>query len=337
VAQDDTFLAAPLAAPPLAGVHEVKFGFAQLPWGAAVARDGGERLAEALGLAMRQLHASGALQELATRHGVDSAFLAAQRAQWSSPACTAQPAACLLPPRDNQLQATAIAAAVSALEQWLKQAAGVTVTLAMLKTRVALDLFLAGVGYSILLVTGAVVATFALALAFGMGLGSRQRALRWPCMAVVVTMQSTPIVLLMVFAGVLVSGTGLQTPLMSVAAACVVLGLFNGSNAGQAIAEAAATLSAGPAGERPPLRAAVRRARVQIASFLVNATRGSPVASMMGVPELLAALTDIASFSSERVTTYTLVLVFYMVVVSVVVAAGRWWMRRLGSERGAHA
>lgn len=337
VAQDDTFLAAPLAAPPLAGFHEVKFGFAPLPWGAAVAQDGGERLAQVLGAAMRQMHASGALQELAARHGVDSAFLAAQRTLWSGPACAEDPVACLLPPRDNRLEATAIAPHINAIEQWLQAVADVKVTLAMLKTRVALDLFLSGVGYSLLLVTGAVTATFVLSLAFGIGLGSRRRAVRWPCRAVVMTMQSTPIVLLMVFAGVLLGGAGLQTPLLSVVVACVVLALFNGSNAGQAIAEAASTLPPRPDGQRPFLWAAVRGARAQIVSFMVNATRGSPIASMMGVPELLAALTDIASFSSERVTTYTLVLVFYMVVVSVVVAAGERWIRRMDVQGGAHA
>ena len=337
VAQDNTFLSTPLAAPPLAEFHDVKFGFAQLPWGAAVAQNGGERLAEALGLAMRQMHASGALEELANRHGTGSSFLAEQRALWSGPACAADPSVCLLPPRDNRLEATAMAPQIAAFEQWLQEVASLKVTLAMLKTRVALDLFLSGVGYSLLLVTGAVAATFALALAFGVGLGSPRRAVRWSCRVVVITMQSTPIVLLMVFTGVLVGGSGLQTPLLSVAAACVVLGLFNGSNAGQAIAEAASTLQPGPDGHRPPLWAAVRRAKAQVVSFMVNATRGSPVASMMGVPELLAALTDITSFSSERVTTYTLVLVFYMVVVSVVVVAGERWIRRLDARGAGHA
>jgi polar amino acid transport system substrate-binding protein len=141
----------------------------------------------------------------------------------------------------------------------------------------------------------------------------------------------------MIFAGVLVSSAGLQTPVLSVAAACLVLGLANGSNAGQAIAEASATLPVDLGGTRPPLWEAVRRVRAQIVSFLLNATRGSPIASMMGVPELLTALTDIASFSSERVTTYSLVLVFYMVVVSLVAALGQWWIRHLDAAGAAHA
>ena len=62
---------------------------------------------------------------------------------------------------------------------------------------------------------------------------------------------------------------------------------------------------------------------------MVNATRGSPAASVIGVPELLSALTDIASFSSERITTYTLLLVFYMSVVAAVVWLGNRWVAGL--------
>jgi polar amino acid transport system substrate-binding protein len=52
----------------------------------------------------------------------------------------------------------------------------------------------------------------------------------------------------------------------------------------------------------------------------------------MGVPELLSALTDIASFSSERITTYTLLLVFYMAVVAAVVWLGNRWVARMQSS-----
>jgi polar amino acid transport system substrate-binding protein len=109
--------------------------------------------------------------------------------------------------------------------------------------------------------------------------------------------------------------------------AVLVLGLFNGSNAGQAVAEARAHLLA--EGRPASLRTAALRARAQIAAFAANATRGSPVASLIGVPELLAAQTDIASFSSESVTTFVLLLVFYMVLVSLVVALLQRLQRRL--------
>ena len=54
-------------------------------------------------------------------------------------------------------------------------------------------------------------------------------------------------------------------------------------------------------------------------SFLVNAAKGTPIASFIGAPELLSALTDITSFASGRASTYSLLLVFYVCVVMVVV------------------
>ena len=45
----------------------------------------------------------------------------------------------------------------------------------------------------------------------------------------------------------------------------------------------------------------------------------TPDVNGYGAPELLSALTDITSFSSGRVTTYCLLLVFYTLVVMVVV------------------
>jgi ABC-type amino acid transport system permease subunit len=150
--------------------------------------------------------------------------------------------------------------------------------------------------------------------------------LRWPLQAVLLAAQSTPLILLMVFAGVIVSALGRATPGVALVAAVLVLGLFNGSNAGQAIAEARASLRA--EGAPGALREALWRARAQVLAFVVNATRGSPAASVIGVPELLAAQTDIASFSSERVTTFTLLLVFYMLLVSGVVWAGNRLLAR---------
>jgi polar amino acid transport system substrate-binding protein len=77
----------------------------------------------------------------------------------------------------------------------------------------------------------------------------------------------------------------------------------------------------------PSIRQAMRRSRAQLVAFVVNATRGSPAASVIGVPELLSALTDISSFSSERITTYTLLLLFYMLLVSAVVMLGNLWLK----------
>jgi ABC-type arginine/histidine transport system permease subunit len=110
---------------------------------------------------------------------------------------------------------------------------------------------------------------------------------------------------------------------------------MNGSNAGQAIAEAMHTLraergsaqGAGGIPTRELFGRAVSRSATQIVSFLINAAKGTPIASFIGAPELLSALTDITSFASGRATTYSLLLVFYVVVVVIVV----WLCGRLRS------
>jgi polar amino acid transport system substrate-binding protein len=108
------------------------------------------------------------------------------------------------------------------------------------------------------------------------------------------------------------------TGAVAVGAAIVALGLTNGANAGQAIGEAMASLRAEGLSGTLFARALARSAS-QIVAFLVNAAKGTPTASFIGAPELLTALTDISSFSTGRVTTYWLLLIFYTVVVMFVV------------------
>lgn len=341
VAQDNSFFAPYLQQPAFAAAYDIKFGFAPVPWGMAVARDGGERLADVLALSMRQLHLSGGLQVLGKKYGVNSPFLEQQRLLWGSSRCaqitSVTDPACVLAPLDNQLEPTSFAPLVDRLETFIHRATGMKVTLAMFKTWVALDLLVEGVWFSVLLVSGAVLATWAFALAFGAGLTSGNRWLRWSMRCVIWPMQSTPLMLLMILAGVLVGAAGATSPFVALAAAVVVLGLFNGSNAGQAVAEAMLTLREERAPAQPALSAAVYRARSQMVAFMINATRGSPAASVMGVPELLAALTDVASFSSERITTYTFLLVFYMLLVAVVNRLANVWQARLALSGGAYA
>jgi polar amino acid transport system substrate-binding protein len=341
VAQDDSFFAAYLQQPAFAAAYNTKFGFAPLPWGPAVARDGGERLADVLALSMQQLHISGALQALAKKYGVDSPFLEQQHLLWASSRCSQitslMDPACVIAPTDNQLQPTPFAQRVDQLEHYIYQATGTKVTLAIFKTWVALDLLFEGVWFSILLVAGSVLATWAIAQAFGAGLTSARPWIRVSMRCVLWPMQSTPLILLMILASVLVGAAGATSPLVALAAAVLVLGLFNGSNAGQAVAEAMLTLREERAPAQPALSAAVYRARAQIVAFMVNATRGSPAASVMGVPELLSAFNDVASFSSERITTYTFLLIFYMLLVALVHRLANVWQARLALSGGAYA
>ncbi len=135
--------------------------------------------------------------------------------------------------------------------------------------------------------------------------------------------------LTLVIAAAIVHAFFAYSAAVALTASIAALGLANGSNAGQALAEAIWSLrveqAAARVGGLDLFGRALGRAATQIVAFLVNAAKGTPIASFIGAPELLSALTDITSFSSGRATTYTLLLVFYTAVVMAVV----WLCNRL--------
>ncbi len=328
-AQDDTFFDYYFLDPVFAAAFDKKFGFAQVPWGMAVARTGSDRLARALDLQSQIFHRDGVFLGIARANRIGTDFLERQQAVWSRPDCNTASGstnpACVLPPLNADLEPTPFAARVVAFEDWVEARTGLDLQLPMLKTMPAWSLFKAGIVNSLILVAGALGATLLFALLLGAAQSSRSWLLRWPARAVTVTLQSSPVVLTLVIAASLAHLLGPYSSAMAIGAAIVALGLMNGSNAGQAIAEAMHTLRtehSGAAG-RPRKQVlfgrAVGRSATQIVSFLVNAAKGTPIASFIGAPELLGALTDITSFASGRVTTYSLLLVFYVVVVAVVV------------------
>jgi polar amino acid transport system substrate-binding protein len=241
VAQDDSFFAPHFKRLDFAELYDVKFGFARLPWGAAVAKEGGANLSQALAGSMQKLHATGYLEQLAQKHAIDTAFLDEQRKLWTSNACVDKTRAssdeCLLPPRNNQLQPTTFAPSVEEFETQIKQFSGFKITLAMLKSEVALKLFGQGVMFTLGLVAGSIAATLLFASLFAKALCSRYALLRWLVHCVVRVAQSTPVILLMILAGVLISALGANTAIAALGAAVLMLGLANGSNAGQAVAE----------------------------------------------------------------------------------------------------
>ena len=338
-AQDDSFFAYYFTLPDFRTRFAPKFGFSEVPWGMAVARDGSEQLARVLDLMSQVFHRDGVFLTAAWANHIDTVFLAQQRGVWSRAGCdtasgSADPA-CVLPSADASMPATSFAAAVTAFEVWVHRTFGFEPMLPMLKTVPAWDLFLDGIVNSLVLVAGALAATLVFAVLFGRALGSHAWPLRWLARGIAIVLQSSPILLTLVVAAAVLHALAPNSATIALAAAILALGASNGANAGQAISEAYLTLQA-EAPDRAPdrhlFRDALRRSATQIMSFLINAAKGTPIASFIGAPELLTALTDISSFSTGRATTYTLLLVFYTVVVMVVV----WLMHRfqLMLERG---
>lgn len=326
-AQDDSFFAFHFTNPVFVAHQSGKFGFAQMPWGMAVARTGSDNLAAALDLTSQIFHRDGVFLDIARSHRIGAGFLENQRDVWRSEACNSAKgntnSDCVLSALDAALQPTAFAARVTAFEAWVVARTGIALSLPMFKTAPAWSLFKAGVVNSLILIAGALAATLGFTLLLGAALGSRLRLLRWATRALTITMQSSPVVLTLVIAAAIAHAFFTYSPAIALSAAILALGLANGSNAAQAVAEALLTLRAErahAAGQSSPLfYAAVNRSATQIVSFLINAAKGTPIASFIGAPELLSVLTDITAFASGRATTYTLLLIFYIAVVTLVV------------------
>ncbi|MBS0519445.1 MAG: hypothetical protein JSR90_12185, partial [Proteobacteria bacterium] len=222
---------------------------------------------------------------------------------------------------------------------WFSSLTGIDLSLPMLMTMPAWSLLLSGIGNTLMLIAGALLGTLLFALLVGAALGSRHFLPRWMARGLVVVLQSSPIVLTLVVASAVTHALFPYSAATALGAAIVALGLVNGSNAGQAIGEAVASLRVEErlSGRRHGrlFGRAVSRAGTQIVAFLVNAAKGTPIASFIGAPELLSALTDITSFSSGRATTYSLVLIFYTLVVMGVVALCRRLQVALDGGPGA--
>jgi ABC-type amino acid transport substrate-binding protein/ABC-type amino acid transport system permease subunit len=322
---DDSFFAEAFSDPAFRQRFEPKLVVSSLPWGMATARE--DDLARLLDLQSITWHAQGLFLATARRHAIDGAFLAEQEQVWHGAACTDEGgyprASCLAPPSESPLVETSFAASVERFEEWVRDRLGVRLLLPMLKSEVALDFFLDGIAISLILVVGSLVATSAAAVAFAAGLCAETAMLRRAVQVLTGVLQCSPLVLLLFFGYALVSTVVPYSTNIALILAILMIGLYNGSHAGRAIADAHAVLRARSPGKGAGLAAALPGASTQIISFLVNATKSSSVASMIGVPELLNALTDITSFTSERMMTYTFLLIFYSSLVLLVVWAAR--------------
>jgi hypothetical protein len=70
-------------------------------------------------------------------------------------------------------------------------------------------------------------------------------------------------------------------------------------------------------------------ASVPIRAAVINAAKSSPTAAFIGAPEMLASLTDITSFTGERITTYLIVAIFYIIIVQIVVVITGFYAKRV--------
>lgn len=335
VAHDDSFFAESMNDPAFAARFEEKFSVLPTPWGIGIGESHTAALARLLSLVVTDFHRRGVLVGLAQKNRVADKFLIEQQAVWSDSKCIMASGDsspdCMLEPVKDSDTPTTFAASVTAGETWLRTDLGIRAIFPMLKGQQAFALFEQGMINTLILVAGAIAATVGFALLLQFGLRQHRRLIRLPVHWLTALLQSSPIVLLLILGYFLATAMMDYGSGVALCTAIIVIGLSNGSYAGAAMADAARTLIT-DAGAQPPLSAVLRRSATQVTSFAVNAARASAVASFIGTPELLTALTDIASVSTERRTTYAILLVFYLAVVMAVVGLAGLFTRWAGHE-----
>jgi len=301
---------------------EEKLSFNEVPWGIGIRKEAKDDLGEVLSLIMSDLHQSGTLQHLARKHHLDIGFLSEQRKIFSDSMCLSQNRIsndCLGSAADLSDTPTAIAPSIHLFENWLHTRAGVPLKFPMLVGQSAARLFVVGIVVSILLVLGSILATLSFAFLFFKLLNSRLLITRVLGNIVVQFFQNSPIILLLVLGYLLITFITTYEPIIAVLVSIVVIGLNNGANGGSAMNETA--MVSDPGAKTITI---IKDASIQLRAAVVNATKASPVAAFIGAPELLAVLTDITSFSGERITTYFILSIFYLLLVqTVVVISGR--------------
>ena len=329
IVQDDTFFATRLADPAWSSHYAIRLAFHPLPWGMAVAR-GANRFGDLLSLVTAGFHQNGTLIRLASEHRLDTRYLEEQKQLWSSAACldgaSRVVAGCAEPPvvSDTANAPSRFAGAAVWMEASVQRWTGVSVDLQLLKSDVMLGLVVDGIEYSLMLVVGSLLATAAFGLLLGRAGSSGILAIRWAANGLASVGQTTPMPLLMFFGYIVVGGITQYSAPVSLLVAIAVLGFYNGCYAGVAVRDASmiASNSSGYAAGTLLL------AWPQVSAFLINATKATPAADLIGVPEFLSVLSDLTAYSRDRIGVYLVLLVFYSLLVLITIV-GLSLLRRL--------
>ena len=340
VAQDESFFAYYFRDPAFTSRFETKLGLSVLPWGMAVEPDGSWELALTLDHLSQIMHRDGEFLRIARTYGLAETFLTSQQAVWNRADCNMASArdepSCVFPPADMSVARTRFAPDVARLEAWLMDVMGSNISFPMLVTVPAWELFVGGLVNSMILIVGAMSLTFFFSAIFGAMFGSRRPLLRLLARCVTVAFQSSPVVLTLVIVAAVAQALTPYSHAMALVVAMLALGMMNGANAGQAVGEAIGLLRARRCGDMKGLallRQGMTRSAGQIISFLVNAAKGAPAASFIGAPELLSSMNDVTAFSAGgKGVTYVFLLMFYIAVISAIVALGNAVKQRLARE-----
>jgi ABC-type amino acid transport system permease subunit len=320
----------PLAPKELSERFDEKLSFNDVFWGLGVRKEAQGDLGVVLSLVMADLHRSGALQNLARQHQLDVGFLDEQRLKWADTQCLQEQRvsdACLKAPSNLADLPTSFAPTIRIFENSLSRYTDRPLKFPMLTGQSAAQLFVTGLIVSLILVAGSVTATLAFAFLFYTLLRSRFLLTRILGNIITQFFQSSPIILLLVLGYLLVTFITPYGPILAVFVSIVVIGLSNGANGGSAMNETALSFECAP-----PALTIAKDASIQLRAAIINAAKASPVAAFIGAPDLLAVLTDITSFTGERITTFIFLSIFYLCLTQMVVIVSGRLIKRLKKD-----
>jgi ABC-type amino acid transport substrate-binding protein/ABC-type amino acid transport system permease subunit len=322
IAHDQSFLRATFDSkhtpPELKNLVAEKMSFLNVPTGMGV-RNEDKSLSTLIGQIVAELHQSGVLVERARAHDVYPEFLEKQQVLWNSPQCAPTvkglPDECLGKAADLSDRASKIAANVKQLEGWLLSSLGIEFSMPMLTGQIALNFFLSGLTNSIIISIGGIVVTLLLAALFFSLMRSANRLCSLSSYGFTLIFQNTPIILLFVVGSICLNFFGSFTPIQTIILSIFVIGISNGANAAVAMRD---TLLTRPDPTSESLKNIFSLTFTQVRGCLINAVKGSPIASFVGTPELLSVMVNITAFTGTRASTYVFMAIFYLLSVQLV-------------------
>jgi len=308
---------------------EEKFSFNEVPWGIGVKKSASKNLGLAIGLIIADMHQSGYLLNLADQTNIQKSFLPQQKNTWKNPNCfdaldISDTSDCLLKPVNLADQPNSFEGSITFFEGWLGKNFNIQVKFPMFSGSNGLKMLINGMAISMLIVLCSIGATLLASYSFYFFSQSKIKFVKIMCSGVRLFFQNSPLILLLMLGYLLVTAILDYSTGVAVFIAVVMIGLLNGANCGSALMDASKTFHF-----EAKLLDIVAVASVPIRAAVINAAKSSPTAAFIGAPEMLASLTDITSFTGERITTYLIVAIFYIIIVQMVVVITGFYAKRV--------
>jgi polar amino acid transport system substrate-binding protein len=324
------------ATPELRNTYEEKFSFDEGPWGIGVEKSKGKYLREVVSLIMAGLHGSGHMMSMAQTHGVLGSFLKEQNMTWSSPTCYQNSGdllpECFVPPFDAPITKSFLAPYIEKLQEVTQRLFGWKPSLLVFSDKDSLSMMRSGVINSLILLFAAQITTAVFCIVFFKLITSKRLAIHYASKATAIFLLNAPTLFILILGYLLASSFTAYSGTLALGMAAIVIGLGEGATGGYALYEASKTM-----GREARLLPSLIYARVRVRACLITAAQCCPIAAFIGAPELLSSMTDITAFTGERVTTLTLLALFYGVAVQVIIVITGRIFDRLNPMGHKHA